>query len=248
VTPARPAPSLVALTVAAALVLSACSGGSDAPSPDAPSSSGSSSSSSATSSASASPSPAVALPAGATLTDPGSKLSYGDPAIVVYQPRRKRISAVRVTVQGVRRGIPADLKGFILDTRYKRRATYFYAQVAVRNVGDGDLGGFPVPLWGVNAANTLLPAVDFTTSFAACPTRRLPRSFPHGAVLRTCLVFLSPRHGTLTGVSFRPNQQFDPIIWTGRITPPGKAKAKTKSKGKPKGKAKPRSARDKKKR
>ena len=41
----------------------------------------------------------------------------------------------------------------------------------MKNVGEGDVGGVPVPLWGVNDANTLLPAVNFTTSFKKCPSQ-----------------------------------------------------------------------------
>ena len=32
-----------------------------------------------------------------------------------------------------------------------------------------------MPLWGVNAKNTLLPAVNFTTTFAPCPSQPLPK-------------------------------------------------------------------------
>ena len=85
----------------------------------------------------------------------------------------------------------------------------------MKNVGEGDVGGVGVPLWGVNAANTLLPAVNFTTSFKPCPSKPLPKKFATGATLSTCLVYLSPDHGTLEAVSFRPSQEFNPITWTG---------------------------------
>ena len=41
-----------------------------------------------------------------------------------------------------------------------------------------------------------------------------------GDRLKTCLVFLAPDKGTLDAVSFRPNQEFDPIRWTGEIVTP----------------------------
>ena len=37
-----------------------------------------------------------------------------------------------------------------------------------------------MPLWGVNEANTLLPAVNFTTSFKPCPSQPLPAKFAPG--------------------------------------------------------------------
>ena len=39
--------------------------------------------------------------------------------------------------------------------------------------------------------------------------------------MTTCLVYLSPKHGDLTAVSFRPTQDFNPITWTGKVTTVG---------------------------
>ncbi len=80
----------------------------------------------------------------------------------------------------------------------------------VKNVGEGDVGGVAVPLWGVNTANTLLPAVNFTTSFKPCPSKPLPKKFAQGATLSTCLVYLSPDRGTLEAVSYRPEPGVQP--------------------------------------
>lgn len=223
--PRRPArlpavPSLVAPLAAAALALATlaglvgCSTGSDAASSAASSSSASSSSSgSASGSASPSPSSTVSVPARVSLTAGGSRLSYGDAAKVVFESTRGRGTVLRLTVEGVRRGRIEDFKGFILDDPYKKRASYYYAKVKVTNIGGGDVGGVPVPLWGVNAENVLLPAVNFTTTFRPCPSRPLPATFGPHARLSTCLVFLSPDHGALTAVSYRPSQAFNPITW-----------------------------------
>lgn len=224
--------ALTALTAASALLLGACSSDSG----------GSADRSAATTSAPAETTPAspsasstVKVPGGVRLTDQGSRLSFGRPATVIFEPAQGRGSVLQLTVRGVRRGTLADFRGFILDDEYKKRADYYYASVTVRNVGTGNVGGVPVPLWGVNATNTLLPAVNFTTTFPKCPSRRLPANFGAGATLNTCLVFLSPNKGSLRAVSYRPSQAFDPVTWTGRITAPTTPKPTAKPKPKKKG-------------
>ena len=206
-------PALVALTAAAAVGLGGCS--SDA--------GGTTAKPAASSSTPSSPSPSstVNVPAGVELTAQGSSLSFGRPATVIFEATQNRGSVLRLTVQSVRKGTLADFKGFILDDAYKQKADYFYAKVRVENVGTGDVGGVPVPLWGVSSANTLLPAVNFTTTFPTCPSRPLPARFGPGATLDTCLVYLSPNKGSLRAVSYRPSQEFNPVTWTGEIAEPG---------------------------
>ncbi len=214
----RPALSLVALATASALALTGCSGGSDG------TSGGGTSSGSASSSSSPSPSSTVKVPSGTALTDQGAKLGFGDPARVIFEPAAGRGSVLQLTVRNVRRGRLSDFKGFILDDAYKKKASYFYTTVRVKNLGKGNVGGVPVPLWGVNDANTLLPAVNFTTSFAKCPSKPLPKAFGPGKSVDTCLVYLSPNKGRLDAVSYRPSQEFNPITWTGTVQPAAQAK------------------------
>jgi hypothetical protein len=221
----HPALSLVVLATASALALSGCSGSGDK------GSDGSTKSSSASSTASPSPTTTVKLPEGTELTDQGSKLSFGDPAQVVFEPTATRGTALELTVRSVQRGRLSDFKGFILDDAYKKKASYYYAKVRVKNIGEGNVGGVPVPLWGVSDANTLLPAVNFTTSFKKCPSKSLPKAFGPGKTLSTCLVYLSPNRGKLEAVSYRPSQEFNPITWTGTIEPAAQPTKKPKQKG-----------------
>jgi hypothetical protein len=220
----RPALSLAAVTTAAAVALTGCSF-------DSGRSDGGTPSPSASSSTSPSPSSTVNVPDSVDLTDPGGKMSFAQPATVIFEPTRATGTVLQLTVKSVQKGSLADFKGFILDDAYKQNADYYYAEVQVKNVGEGDVGGVPVPLWGVNSANTLLPAVNFTTSFAKCPSRPLPKPFAAGATLDTCLVYLSPDKGDLEAVSYRPSQEFNPITWTGAITTPAPSPTK---KGTPK--------------
>jgi hypothetical protein len=214
VRPALVRPALVravALAAATGLALAGCSGG-DEPGADA--------------SALSSPSPSstVSVPAGTTLSDQGSELSFGEPATVIFEPTQNTGTVLTLTVERARQASLDDFKGFIFDDDYKRNADYFYVDVSVENVGEGDVGGVPVPLWGVNAENTLLPAVKFTTGFKKCQSQPLPETFGPGDTLDTCLVYLSPDHGPLEAVSYRPSQEFNPIRWTGDIKPPKEPK------------------------
>ena len=214
----RPVLPLAAVTTAAALALGGCS--SEGAAKDAGSSSSDAASSSSSSSASPSPSSTVPVPEGTDLTEQGGKLSFGDTGTVIFEPSEGRGTVLQLTVKSVKQGSLDDFKGFILDDSYKQKASYYYATVSVKNVGEGDVGGVGVPLWGVNSANTLLPAVNFTTSFKPCSSKPLPKSFPKDATLSTCLVYLSPDKGKLESVSYRPSQEFNPITWTGDITTP----------------------------
>jgi hypothetical protein len=197
-----------ALVTAAGLALTACSSGSaeSGPSPSV-------------SSASPSPSTTVSIPPSVKLTPQGSTLSFGDPATVVFEPTKQTGTVLTMTVKSAQQGALSDFKGFILDDPYKKKANYYYVKVLVENAGDGDVGGVPVPLWGVNSQNTLLPAVNFTTDFKKCPSKPLPATFGPGDSLDTCLVYLSPDKGSLDAVSYRPNQEFNPIQWTGQVAP-----------------------------
>jgi hypothetical protein len=197
------------LAMAGALVLAACGGAADqtAPSP-------------ATSpSVSASPSSAVDVPPGVELTEVGADLSFGDTATVIFEPNQNRGTVLELTVEKAVRGTLKDFSGFILDD-YTKTSAPFYVDVSVANVGDGDVGGAGIPLWGVDGENTLLPAASFTTTFRRCPSEPLPKKFGPGRSFETCLVFLAPDKGTLEAASFRPNQEFDPIEWTGEVTTP----------------------------
>jgi hypothetical protein len=207
------------LAVTSALVLASCGGDSDSetetvetPSP----------------SVSPSPSSTVAVPAGVGLTEVGADLTFGETATVIFEPNQKQGTVLELTVQRVTQGSLKDFSGFILDD-YTKASRPFYADVEVRNVGEGNVGGAGVPLWGVDGKNTLLPAASFTTPFRRCPSERLPDKFGPGKSFETCLVLLAPDKGTLEAVSFRPNQEFDPIEWTGElVTPKPEPKKETK--------------------
>lgn len=217
-TPFRP----LVLATAAGLLLASCSSADDVPAEES------------SRVESPSPSTTVSIPPGTALTEPGSDLSFGEPAAVLFEPDQNTGTVLQLEVEAVTEGTVKDLSGFVLDDK-TRASTPYYVDVTVENVGETDVGGLAVPLWGVDGANTLLPAATFTTSFRKCPSEQLPDEFPAGETLETCLVYLAPDGGTLEAVSFRPTQEFDPIRWTGEITTPEpepKKKPRKPAKGK----------------
>jgi len=196
-----------ALLAATALTLAGCSSGAQPRAHKKPA---------ASPSPSPSPTSTVSVPAGVSLTDPGSKLGFGDTATVIYQADQQRGTVLKLIAKGATRGRISDLSGFVLDDA-TRSSTPYYVRVSVSNVGQGRIGGGPVPLYGVDADNLLLPPARFTTAFKKCPSEQLPAKFRPGDSFSTCLVFLAPKHGTLTAVSYRPDQAVAPITWTGQV-------------------------------
>lgn len=167
----------------------------------------------------------VNVPTGVTLTKAGAELTFGETATVAYEPNAERNTVLEMTVTAAQQGAITDLGSYVLDDRTKASVPY-YVNVTVKNVGDGDVGQTPIPLWAVDNANTLIQASSFTNSFAPCPSTPLPTTFAPNATVSSCLVYLVPDGGTLTGLSFRPLQAVAPIVWTGTVTPPVTSKKK----------------------
>jgi hypothetical protein len=199
-------------TVVAAAGLAGCSGGDDG----SPESSGSSSPDTP-SAVSTSTTPYLPVPYGVELTVPGSQLSVGDRATVAYQPRQDEVGVLDIAVTGLQRtSIAKSFSAWRLSDEQEKSNPYF-VRATVENVGDTDLGGRAVPLYVVNDENLLLESTPFASSFEGCPSTPLPEKFGPGERAKVCLVYLAPDHGDLVAVSFRPEETFNPITWTGRI-------------------------------
>lgn len=169
----------------------------------------------------------VPVPDGVTLTAYGSELKFGDAATVAYAPNDKRKSVLALTVLSAAKGSISDLSGYALEDRTKA-STPYYVRVSVKNVGTGDVGRTPIPLFLVDTRNTLISASSFTNTFKKCPSVPLPTTFGPNASMSTCLVFLAPDHGTMTAVSFRAVQANAPILWKGVVKVPAVKKTKKK--------------------
>ncbi len=173
----------------------------------------------------------VEVPEGVDLTEPGTRLDFGESATVAYEPNLKRSSVLSMAVLRVQTGRLADFSAYQLDKR-TRASTPYYVRVKVKNVGEGDLSRAAVPLLAVDTRDTLIQPSSFNNRFRTCPSTPLPKKFTAGKSARLCLVYLVPDHGKLTEMSFRPLQAFEPIVWRGDIEPAKHKKNKKKDKKK----------------
>jgi hypothetical protein len=222
---------VAALSLAGALALAGCSDDSGG----APQAGDGSSSGPGSSPATASSSPYLPVPDGVDLTSQGSSLRVGDTAVVAYEPRQGTVGALEITVDRLEKTtFKKSFSGWQLSAAARATNPYF-VRASVKNVGDTDLGGRPVPLYIVDGNNTLVEASTFSSSFKPCPSTPLPKKFSKGAKADVCLVYLSPGKGDLTAVSFRPTEAFDPITWTGDLKEPVPPKARATQGGKAKG-------------
>jgi hypothetical protein len=165
------------------------------------------------------------VPAGVELSPQGSQLAVGDTATVAYQPKQDEVGVLDITITRLEKTtIKKSFAGWDLDAGQKKANPYF-VRATITNRGDTDLGGRRVPLYVVDGDNTLIEATSFASAFTACEPGAFPKKFPTGKKTKVCLVYLVPRQGQLTAVSFRPTQEFDPITWTGELQDPKPPKA-----------------------
>ncbi|GAB6986360.1 hypothetical protein [Nocardioides pyridinolyticus] len=167
------------------------------------------------------------VPAGVELTEQGSQLAVGDHAVVAYQPRQGQIGALDIQVRQLEQASIDDLSAWQLSDAQKK-STPYYVDAVIENVGDTDLGGRAIPLYVVNEKNVLLESTPFASSFKPCPSTPFPKKFQPGDSGRFCLVYLAPEKGELVAVSFRPEETFNPITWTGEVEKPEPPKEKGK--------------------
>lgn len=236
--PTRHTRAALAALLTGSLLLAGCSN--DSGSDDEPGADGSSSASAGAATASASATPYLPVPDGVELTPQGSELQVGDEATVAYEPRQGTVGVLTIRVDRLEKtSFKESFGGWQLDGPTKKANPYF-VRATVTNAGDTDLGGRAVPLYIVDGRNTLIEPSSFASRFEPCPSTPLPKKFGARKKVEVCLVYLAPEKGDLTAVSFRPEQEFNPITWTGdlqKVKKPGQGK-KGKKNGEPGNKGK----------
>jgi hypothetical protein len=170
-------------------------------------------------SAAATPSGSEAAgPAGEVLTPPGSGLALGDRAQVSWRPRADVVGVLDVRVDALERAPLKTLAAFSLD-RTQRGSSLYYVHGRAANIGASDLAGADIPLYVLDDRDQLIEATPIDAAFDPCASGPLPTPFATGQTVSFCLLYLVPERGALEAVSFRPTQEFDPITWTGDVTP-----------------------------
>ncbi len=175
--------------------------------------------------------PYLPVPEGVELTEPGTELTVGDPAMIAWQPRQNLVGVVDVAVTRIEKTTFAEsFEGWDVKQEQKQKLTPYFVHVTVANRGDTNLGGRLVPLYAEDSTDTLLEPTEFKDgTFKPCPGGILPKRFTTNQTTEVCMVYLLGDGLNLTSITFRPTSTFDPISWTGkiqRIEKPGKKKQK----------------------
>ncbi len=177
------------------------------------------------------PTPTLPVPEGVELSPEGGQLEVGDTATVAYELRQGVVGVLDIKVTRLEKtSFKKSFVGWDLDQGQKNSNPYF-VRVTLTNRGETDLGGKKVPLYIVDGTNTLVEPTPFASAFPPCEPGTFPKKFKPGRKLKACLVFLSPKQGDLTAVSFRPTQAYDPITWTGVLEKPKPPKPPKPGKG-----------------
>jgi hypothetical protein len=217
--------------LAGAGLITGCSNGDKGPDVGASASPGASGSTSTSASSSDSAGPTLPVPDGVELSPEGSQLQVGDTATVAYELRQDVVGVLDIKVTRLEQtSFKKSFVGWDLD-QGQRKSNPYFVRVTLTNRGDTDLGGKKVPLYIVDGTNTLVEATTFASAFTPCEPGVFPKTFKTGRKLKACLVFLAPKRGDLTAVSFRPTQDYDPITWTGDLEKPKPPKPPKGGKG-----------------
>jgi hypothetical protein len=175
--------------------------------------------------------PSLPVPEGVELSPEGSMFQVGDTATVAYELRQGVVGVLDIRVSRLEKtSFGKSFVGWDLNQSQKNSNPYF-VRVTVTNRGDTDLGGKKIPLYIVDGTNTLVEATTFASAFPPCEPGVFPKRFKTGRKMKACLVFLSPKNGDLSAVSFRPTQDYDPITWTGTLEKPKPPKPDKPGKG-----------------
>ena len=193
------------LATALSCSLAACAGGGDEPAaePDEPSS--------------------TSAPAGVAGTAPGTELSFGEPATLVWKPTASVTGALELTVESVAEQRQSVFDGWVRDDAMAASRPYF-VEVSLTNVGDSDLGGQVVPLWLRDDTGVLGAPWTLGGDFTACQSGPLPDDFAPDEEAEMCLVYLAPDGARIEDMVFEPTEGYDPISWTGEVDEPARKK------------------------
>ena len=114
----------------------------------------------------------------------------------------------------------------------RRPTPYFVRATVTQRRRRRTSAGSRIPLYVVDGANTLVEASDVRQRVQAVPEPgRCPTKFSPARRRRSAWSTSCPSRATLTAVSFRPTQDFDPITWTGEVEQPKPPKPDKPAKG-----------------
>lgn len=148
------------------------------------------------------------------LTAPGVTLELGQPATVEFVPNApdpNPTSNLQVAVTSVEPGTIKDLAQFTLPAAAKTASVY-YVNADVQNVGDGNLAGTRLVLFGKVSDSLVVPPVTLRSSFPKCEYKPFGKKFTSGVTAKVCMVILAPDKGTISEIQWRETD-VEPISW-----------------------------------
>lgn len=224
------------LAVPALVTFAACGGG-DGDAGDGESPSGASGSESASEAVDPTASAYLSVGDGVKLTEPGTTLRFGQPATIAWQPRQDTTAVLRVTVERVdRTSFKESFEGWVITDEMEGQ-TPLFVRLSVRNAGEGNLGGEPVPVAVIDDEGIRVqPTTAAEQEFEPCPGGPLPKKFGPGTKTDLCLLYLLAPGRTFDAVGFLPvDSDAQPvggaITWEGKLTPVDDGKGDDKGKG-----------------
>lgn len=159
------------------------------------------------------------VPAGVSLTEPGTALRLGEAATVAFPIGGDEVGVLRARVDAVTEVTVREFRGWLSPQALEQSRPYF-VEVRLANVGDTALGGHDVPVHLLDENGTLAPPWAFQGRFEPCQSGPLPRRFGPGDTTSTCLVYLAPIRGTVEAMAFVPDAEAEPVTWSGRVRTP----------------------------
>jgi hypothetical protein len=226
VSPKRHEMRAIGLAVGILLALAVCGCGGSSPSKtsasgSAPATTTSSSTPTPTQTASTNASTSATSSAGAT-TAAGTKLPFGTPAIVDYEPggSPKPTYRLQLTVLAIKRGSQTELDGVELE-KSEQGKTPYYVTLRIQNIGSGNAAAEE------NQPASALQAIDdrgqqgqeltVLGNFRPCPSGTQPKQFTRGVTYQTCVIYMVGGNGSIvqeewTGSGADAYSE-NPIVW-----------------------------------
>ncbi|GAA4801817.1 hypothetical protein ACFQ0K_13340 [Nocardioides caeni] len=171
---------------------------------------------------SAAPGSYLPVPAGVTLTEPGTALQLGDEGVIAFRIDQNGDAIVLgVSVDRIERtSFQESFPGWDIDATTAARTPYF-VRLTVTNLGTRDPGGRGLDsvLWADDGSTLEAPNSYTAEQLAACPGGVLPETFPTDTVAELCQVYFIAPDRELVAVSFVPPAGAEPLTWSGELSP-----------------------------
>ncbi|MCD9152925.1 hypothetical protein [Aeromicrobium duanguangcaii] len=151
------------------------------------------------------------VPAGITLSEPGTEKKVGESLAIGYPSADDEAgTALALGVTRVDKAPRRDLSLYRIPAGMQP----YYVRVMVGNRGPAE-ASFPegLPWWLHVAGDTLTPATAVPGRFAKCAPPKVGRTLAAGATAKGCLLFLVPRGTAVESVDFQPGGVTTAVRW-----------------------------------